>query len=61
MMNYMGWEKSRKFMGGDWKFLALVTGIEAATSKYFYVWCKCPSDERHVSDTWSSIDTTKGA
>ena len=49
------------YLGGDWKFLALVTGIEAATSKYFCVWCKCPCDERHVSGTWSALDPKNGA
>ena len=49
------------YLGGDWKFLALVTGIEAASSIYFCVWCKCPSDEKHIVGKWSALDTTKGA
>ena len=44
------------YLGGDWKFLALVTGIEAATSKYFCVWCKCPSDEKHIPGIWSALN-----
>ena len=28
------------YLGGDWKLLAMVTGIDAAASN---IWCKCPS------------------
>ena len=49
------------YLGGDWKFLALVTGIEAATSKYFCVWCKCPSDEKHIPGIWSALNHERGA
>ena len=33
-------------MGGDWKFLALVTGIDSASCAYSCIWCKCKADER---------------
>lgn len=33
------------FLGGDWKFLAIVCGIDAAHSQHFCVWCKCPSSD----------------
>ena len=29
------------FLGGDWKFLALVCGLNAANSDYSCIWCKC--------------------
>ena len=31
------------YLGGDWKFLALATGIDSATSRYACIWCKCPN------------------
>ena len=34
------------YLGGDWKFLAMVTGIDSASSEYACIWCKCPSWER---------------
>ena len=34
------------YLGGDWKFLAVVTGIDAASSDYACIWCKCKKDER---------------
>ena len=30
------------FLGGDWKFLSLVCGLNAANSDYSCIWCKCP-------------------
>ena len=32
------------YLGGDWKFLAVITGIDSATSTYSCIWCKCPTD-----------------
>ena len=50
------------YLGGDWKFLALVTGVGAATSTYACIWCKCPTLERYdCSQKWSISDTAKGA
>ena len=50
------------FLGADWKFLAMCTGIEAANAKYSCVWCKCPSHRRHdLSTSWSCCDPMKGA
>ena len=50
------------FIGGDWKFLAMITGIDSASSTYACTWCKCPSLERHdSSQTWSISDTEHGA
>ena len=33
------------YLGGDWKFLAIVTGIDSA--KFPCIWCKCGKGERH--------------
>lgn len=27
------------YVGGDWKFLAMATGIDAATSTHACIWC----------------------
>lgn len=34
------------YMGGDWKFRAMVTGIDAASSEYACIWCHCKKAER---------------
>ena len=45
------------YLGGDWKFLAMVTGINSATSTHACIWCKCPSLERYDStQRWSISD-----
>ena len=50
------------FLGGDWKFLALMCGIESATSEHACIWCKCSKLERcDMSLEWSLTDTKKGA
>ena len=50
------------FLGGDWKFLALVTGIDSASSKYSCIWCKCPMTERgDLEKKWSISDPAFGA
>ncbi len=50
------------YLGGDWKFLALVIGIDSASSKYACIWCKCPALQRHLSDPkWSMLDPNFGA
>ena len=44
------------------KFLAVVSGIESATSEYACIWCKCPKAERwDMTKTWSITDRDKGA
>lgn len=54
--------KIEYFLGGDWKFLACVCGIEAATSNCACIWCKCPKDQRwNMSTTWSLTESVKGA
>ena len=50
------------YLGGDWKFLAIVMGIDSAKSDYACIWCKCSKEERSNMDkTWSITDTTHGA
>ena len=50
------------YFGGDWKFLAMATGIDAATSTHACIWCKCPAIERHDSEqVWSISDVSLGA
>ena len=33
-------------LGGDWKYLATVCGIESATAEYSCIWCKCSKSQR---------------
>lgn len=50
------------FVGGDWKFLAMATGIDSASSTYACIWCKCPSYERFDPEkVWSISDPGNGA
>ena len=35
------------FLGGNWKFLACVTGVDAASCTYACIWCKCSRDETY--------------
>lgn len=50
------------FLGGDWKFLATVCGIESASAEYSCIWCKCPKSERsNMKLEWSISDPEKGA
>ena len=50
------------YLGGDWKFLAMATGIDAASSTYACIWCKCPTNLRFDPDkVWSVTNTSEGA
>ena len=50
------------FLGAEWKFLALNTGIESASATYSCIWCTCPSHDRHdVPKAWSVQDKQRGA
>jgi len=52
--------KVQFFLGGDWKFLAVVCVLEAATCEYACVWCKCPKHQRwDMSLAWSITDQPK--
>ena len=54
--------KIEYFLGGDWKFLALVCGLGRANEDYACVWCKCPREQRwDTSKTWSINDPKFGA
>ncbi|RIA84059.1 hypothetical protein C1645_742608 [Glomus cerebriforme] len=49
------------FFSGDWKFVALVLGINAATSNYFCLYCNCHKDERYNMDkVWLNSKNTRG-
>lgn len=37
------------YLGGDWKFLAMITGIDSATVTHSCIWCKCPSLKHYDS------------
>ena len=50
------------YLGGDWKFLAMATGIDSATSNFACIWCKCPTDQRaNTIRKWSITDPGQGA
>ena len=50
------------YLGGDWKFLAICTGIDCATSTYACIWCKCQKEDRpNVEKEWSITDPSLGA
>ena len=50
------------FLGGDWKFLATVNGLESANADFACIWCKCAKTQRFdMSLQWSINDATKGA
>lgn len=50
------------FLGGDWKFLACVCGLGAATASHPCIWCKCQLyDKYNGRKEWSLSDTSKGA
>ena len=49
-------------LGGDWKFLAMVTGIDAASSEYTCICCKWKTSERFDTEKeWSISDPAAGA
>ena len=50
------------FLGGDWKFLACVCGLGAASQDYACIWCKCPRNQRHdIQRVWSLSNSAQGA
>lgn len=50
------------YMGGDWKFLAMITGIDSASSTCACIWCKCPAIDRYdTTMSWSILDKKQGA
>jgi len=57
--------KLQLYLCADWKFLALVLGLNSANSDWFCLWCLCQKEERpHTTTEWSehlrSIDNMKG-
>ena len=50
------------FLGGDLKFLNMISGIDSCSSKFSCLWCKCPSEERYnTALAWSMMDRMQGA
>ena len=50
------------FLGGDWKFLATVCGLDSATSNHACIWCKCSKNQRFdMTMKWSINDSAYGA
>ena len=50
------------YLGGDWKFLSTVCGLDSASAEYACIWCKCPKDKRFdMAVQWSMSDLNKGA
>ena len=50
------------YLGGDLKFLNLVTGLDSNASRYSCIWCKCPAEERYNTKMeWSMSNPLKGA
>ena len=50
------------FLGGDWKFLSLICGLNAVYSEYSCIWCKCPSGKCwDMKLKWSLQDQKYGA
>lgn len=39
------------YLRGDWKFLAVVMGIDSVRSEYACIWCKCSKREQ----TWTRL------
>ena len=51
-----------QFLGGDWKFLALVCGLDAANADHACIWCKCPKSKCwNMCLELSLTDPKKGA
>ena len=54
--------KIEYFLSGDWKFLAVITGLNAANADYSCIWCKCKSAERwNMEKEWSITEIENGA
>ena len=54
--------KIEYFLSGDWKFLAVITGLNAANAEYSCIWCKCKSAERwNMEKEWSITKAENGA
>ena len=50
------------YLGGDWKFLASICGLDAANSTFACIWCLCPKQDRYsLEKQWSIRDVEKGA
>jgi len=49
------------YLGGDVKFLEMVSGIEGTTSDHACIWCKFLKNKRHgMNLKWSITDVNQG-
>ena len=56
------WYRLQYFLGGDLKFLNVVTGIDSCCCKFSCPFCKCPKDKFHdITQSWSQFDESLGA
>ena len=54
--------RTQFYLGGDFKFLALVYCIESANAVHACVWCKCPkSQHSNMEIQWSITDPIRSA
>jgi hypothetical protein len=54
--------KIEKHLGGDWKILAILAGINGANSNYSCIHCKCEKKDFYdLNKEWSITDVNKGA
>ena len=44
------------YLGEDWKFLAMATGIKSASCTHACIWCKCPAAARFDTSVQWSLD-----
>ena len=50
------------FLGGYWKFLATVCGLDSATSNHACIWCECSKNQWFdMTMKWSINDSAYGA
>jgi hypothetical protein len=54
--------KIEKYLGGDWKILAILAGLSSANSNFPCLHCKCEKRELYdFNKEWSITDKNKGA
>jgi hypothetical protein len=49
------------FFSGDWKYMAIISGKNAANSNYFCLFCECNKTQRYdMNLIWSNGENKKG-
>jgi len=49
------------FFSGDWKYMAIISGKNAANSKYFCLFCECNKEHRFdMNQVWLNGENQKG-